>query len=386
MTLKIAERGLVPPFIVMDVMQAAAAAEAAGRHVLHLEVGQPGTPAPTPVRAAAREALDSHRLGYTLALGVDPLRARIARFYGERYGIDLDPARVVVTVGSSGAFLLSFLAAFAAGDRVALGYPSYPAYRHILKSLGLAVVGMPTGPDSHFQPTPAMLDAARAGGPIEGLIVASPSNPAGAMLDRTALAALVDWCAAHGTRLISDEIYHGITYAIPGTTALALTDDAIVVNSFSKYFSMTGWRLGWMVVPPDMLRAIECLTQNLNIAPPTLPQLAAPCVFDHLDLLDDLVAGYARNRAILLDGLPKAGLTRLAPADGAFYIWADVGHLTDDSQAFCARLLAETDVAIAPGVDFDPDRGRHFVRLSFAGPTADIAQAVERLIAWQGGA
>ena len=384
MTLKIAERGVVPPFIVMDVMQAAAAREAAGRHVLHLEVGQPGTAAPAPVLAAAKHALDGHRLGYTLALGIDPLRARIARYYGERYGIDLDPARIVITVGSSGAFLLSFLAAFAAGDRVALGYPSYPAYRHILKSLGLEVVGMATGPESHFQPTPAMLDAAAADGPIDGLIVASPSNPAGAMLDRPALSALVDWCAAHGTRLISDEIYHGITYAIPGTTALSLTDDAIVINSFSKYFSMTGWRLGWMVVPPAMLRAFECLTQNLNIAPPTLPQLAAPCVFDHLDLLDAMVAGYARNRAILLDGLPRAGWTRLAPADGAFYIWADVGHLTDDSQAFCARLLAETDVAIAPGVDFDPDRGRHFVRLSFAGPTADIAKAVERLVAWGG--
>ncbi len=384
MTLKIAERGVVPPFIVMDVMQAAADREAQGRHVLHLEVGQPGTPAPEPVREAAKAAIDGHRLGYTLALGVDPLRARIARFYGERYDVDLDPGRVVITVGSSGGFLLSFLAAFAAGDRVALGYPAYPAYRHILKSLGLQVVGLPTGPETHFQPTPAMLDAALADGPIDGVIVASPSNPAGAMLDRPSLAALVDWCTAHGARLISDEIYHGITYRFPGTTALALTDDAIVVNSFSKYFSMTGWRLGWMVVPQPMLRAIECLTQNLNIAPPTLPQLAAPCVFDHLDLLDELVAGYARNRAILLEGLPKAGLTKLAPADGAFYIWADVGHLTDDSQAFCARLLEETDIAIAPGVDFDPDRGRHFVRFSFAGPTADIEQAVERLANWPG--
>lgn len=383
MTLKIAERGIVPPFIVMDVMQAAAAREAAGHHVLHLEVGQPGTAAPAPVLDAARQALDEHRLGYTLALGVDPLRARIARYYGERYDVDLDPARVVVTVGSSGAFLLSFLAAFDAGDRVALGYPAYPAYRHILKSLGLDVAGMLTGPDSHFQPTPAMLDQTLAEGPVDGLVIASPSNPAGAMLDRPSLGGLADWCASHGTRLISDEIYHGITYAIPGTTALALSDDAIVINSFSKYFSMTGWRLGWMVVPASMLRAIECLTQNLNVAPPTLPQIAAPCIFDHLDLLDELVAGYARNRAVLLDGLPKAGFSKLAPADGAFYIYADVSHLTDDSQAFCARILEETNVAIAPGVDFDPVRGHHFVRLSFAGPTADIQAAVERLSAWQ---
>lgn len=383
MTLKIAERGIVPPFIVMDVMQAAAAREAAGHHVLHLEVGQPGTAAPAPVLDAARQALDEHRLGYTLALGVNPLRARIARYYGERYDVDLDPARVVVTVGSSGAFLLSFLAAFDAGDRVALGYPAYPAYRHILKSLGLDVAGMLTGPDSHFQPTPAMLDQTLAEGPVDGLVIASPSNPAGAMLDRPSLGALVDWCASHGTRLISDEIYHGITYAIPGTTALALSDDAIVINSFSKYFSMTGWRLGWMVVPASMLRAIECLTQNLNVAPPTLPQIAAPSIFDHLDLLDELVAGYARNRAVLLDGLPKAGFSKLAPADGAFYIYADVSHLTDDSQAFCARILEETNVAIAPGVDFDPVRGHHFVRLSFAGPTADIQAAVERLSAWQ---
>ena len=386
MALKIAERGIVPPFIVMDVMQAAAAREAAGHHVLHLEVGQPGTPAPEPVREAAKRALDGHRLGYTLALGVDPLRDRIARFYGERYDVDLDPARVVVTVGSSGAFTLAFLTAFVAGDRVALGYPAYPAYRHILKTLGLEVTGLLTGPESHFQPSSAMLDTAAAENPIDGLVVASPSNPAGAMLDRAAMAALVDWCAGHGTRLISDEIYHGITYAVPGTTALALSDDAIVINSFSKYFSMTGWRLGWMVVPRDMVRAVECLTQNLNVAPPTLPQLAAPYVFDHLDLLDGLVAGYARSRKILLDGLPRAGLTKLAPADGAFYVYADVSHLTDDSQALCARILEETNVAIAPGVDFDPVRGHHFVRLSFAGPTADIEEAVERLVAWQGAA
>ncbi|MEZ5666309.1 MAG: aminotransferase class I/II-fold pyridoxal phosphate-dependent enzyme [Alphaproteobacteria bacterium] len=384
MALKIAERGVVPPFIVMDVMQAAAAREAAGRHVLHLEVGQPGTPAPAPVREAAKRALDDDRLGYTLALGIDPLRARIARFYGELYGVDLDPARVVVTVGSSGAFLLAFLAAFDAGDRVALGYPAYPAYRHILKTLGHRVVGLETGAESRFQPNPAMLDAAARDGAIDGLVVASPSNPAGAMLDRPALAALVDWCAAHGTRLISDEIYHGIAYGTPATTALALTDDAIVVNSFSKYFSMTGWRLGWMVVPAAMVRAVECLTQNLNIAPPTLPQLAAPVVFDHLDLCDALVAGYARNRRILLDGLPGAGFARLAPADGAFYIYADVGHVTDDSLGFCARVLDEAGVAIAPGVDFDPLRGHRFVRMSFAGPTADIEQAVQRLAAWGG--
>ena len=380
MALKVAARGAVPPFIVMDVMRAANEREAAGGDVLHLEVGQPGTPAPDGVLAAARSALDDHLIGYTDAMGLPGLRARIARHYAEWYGCEIDPRRVMVTTGSSADFLLSFLAAFNPGDRVALAAPGYPAYRNILSALGVEPLLLPAEAEHRFQPTPELLD--RLPAPPDGLIVASPSNPAGTMVGPHELRALVDYCAAAGIRLISDEIYHGICFDQPGVTALSLSEDAVVINSFSKYFSMTGWRLGWMVLPEDLLRPVECLAQNLFISPPCLSQIAGEAAFDCGEQLDRYVAAYARNRALLLEELPKAGLDRLAPADGAFYIYADVAAVTNDSEALCRRMLAETGIAATPGVDFDPDRGHHFVRFSFAGREADMREAARRLQDW----
>ena len=381
MTLKVARRGTVPPFIVMDVMAAAAAREREGKSVLHLEVGQPSTPAPAKVRAAAAAALDTEVLGYTLALGIDPLRHRIARHYRDRYGIDVPVERVVVTTGSSGGFITAFAAAFDVGDRVALAAPGYPAYRNILTAAGCVPVEIPVGPETRFQPTVDHLR--QLDPPIAGLIVASPANPTGTMLDADELRHLADHCAGAGIRLVSDEIYHGITYERAAATAAA-DDHAVVVNSFSKYYSMTGWRLGWLVVPPGLVRAVECLTQNMFISAPTLSQVAAVAAFDCADELDANVARYAANRRLLLDGLPAAGIDRLSPADGAFYIYADVGHLTDDSPAFCRRMLDEIGVAVTPGVDFDPVRGHRTLRLSFAGATADMAEAVDRIRRWLG--
>jgi aspartate/methionine/tyrosine aminotransferase len=380
MALKVAQRGTVPPFIVMDVLRAANERAASGAAVYHLEVGQPGTPAPQRVLAAARTALDEHRLGYTEALGVPSLRARIARHYRERYGAEVPAERIVVTTGSSGAFVTAFLAAFDPGDRVALAAPSYPAYRNILTALGIEPVILPADEATRFQPTVELV--ARAGD-LDGLIVASPSNPTGTMLSPEELAALARYVSEAGIRLISDEIYHGITYGRSAATALASSHDAIVVNSFSKYYCMTGWRIGWMVAPADLVRPIECLAQNLYISPPALSQIAAEAAFACTAELDAIVAGYARNRALLLRELPKAGFGRLAPADGAFYLYADVAHLTNDSQEFCKRMLVETGVATTPGIDFDAERGQRYLRFSFAGPEADIAAAAEKLKAWR---
>jgi aspartate/methionine/tyrosine aminotransferase len=380
MPLKVASRGRVPPFIVMDVMRAANERAAAGEDVLHLEIGQPGTPAPRAVLDAARQALGEDRIGYTDALGIPPLREGLARHYRQVYGVEVDPQRIMVTTGSSGGFLLGFLAAFDNGDRVALAAPGYPAYRNILTALGVEPVLLPSEAEHRFQPTPELLDAVE--GPLHGLIVASPSNPTGTMLDRAALGALVDYCDDRGIRLISDEIYHGITYGERAVSALELGDRALVINSFSKYFSMTGWRLGWMIMPEDLLRSVECLGQNLFISAPTLSQFAGLAALDCQETLDGYVAAYARNRKLLLDELPKAGFDRLAPADGAFYLYAEVTHLTNDSEAFCRRMLAETGVATTPGVDFDPDRGNRYLRISFAGPEAEMAEAARRLKAW----
>ncbi len=383
MVLKASKRGAIPPFIVMDMLRDANERAAAGADIIHLELGQPGTPAPAGVIAAARRALDTEQLGYTEAFGLPDLRARIARHYQDTYGVEVPPDRIVVTTGSSGGFVLAFLAAFDPGDRVAIADPGYPAYRNILLALGVEPVPLPSGPDSRFQPSVDLLEA--AGGALDGLIVASPSNPSGTMLDAAALGELVEYCHARGIRLISDEIYHGITYEMAATTALRFTDEAIVINSFSKYFSMTGWRIGWMVVPEDLTRPAECLKQNLFISAPTLSQHAALAAFDCADELNANVARYAANRALLLDGLPAAGLDRFAPADGAFYLYADVSRLSNDSAALCRQMLVETGIATAPGIDFDQARGGSWLRISFAGPTADIERAVERLRAWRGG-
>jgi len=383
MTLKRSRRGQVPPFIVMDVLREANLREAAGEDVLHLEVGQPSTGAPSGVVAAAQAALAGDKLGYTEALGIDPLRARIAQYYRKTHNIDLAEHRVAVTTGSSGGFMLAFLSAFDADDRVALADPGYPAYRNILSALGIEAVSVPTSLEKRYQPTPAALDRiARETGDIDGLIVASPANPTGTMLLPDDMAALCAYCDDRGIRLISDEIYHGITYETPGVTALGHTPNAFVVNSFSKYYSMTGWRVGWMILPEDLQRSVECLAQNIFISVPTLSQRAACAAFDCTEELDINVARYAANRELLLRELPRAGLDRLAPADGAFYIYADVGHLTNDSEAFCRQILAETGVALAPGTDFDPDRGRSKLRISFAGDTPTMAEAAKRLQGW----
>jgi len=380
MVLKVSRRGGIPPFIVMDVLRAANEREAAGGDVLHLELGQPESGAPRGVIEAARRALDSDRLGYTEAFGMEPLRRRIAAYYAETQGVTVDPGRIVITTGSSGGFVLAFLAAFDVGDRVVLADPGYPGYRNILLALGIEPVCLPTGPETRFQPTPALLEA--LDGPIDGLIVASPSNPAGSMLGDAELGALVRYCRERGIRLISDEIYHGITYEHPGVSALCHGEEPVVINSFSKYFSMTGWRIGWMVVPGDLLRSVECLAQNLFISAPTLSQLAALAAFDCTEELDRNVARYAANRRILLDALPALGLDRLAPADGAFYLYADVTRLTNDSEAFCRRMLDETGVAVTPGTDFDHARGPGYIRISFSGTQHAIAEAVTRLRSW----
>ena len=378
MVLKVSKRGTIPPFIVMDVMRDANEREARGEGVLHLEVGQPGTSAPDPVLEAAKAAMAGDRLGYTDALGLPALKARIVRHYQDYYGVRVDPERVVVTTGSSGGFVLAFLSAFDAGDRVALASPGYPAYRNILKAMGVEVVDIQTGPETKFQPTPELIDPA-----VDGLIVASPSNPTGTMIHAVAFKALADFCRDRGIRLISDEIYHGITYVESADTMIRHMEDAIVINSFSKYYSMTGWRLGWMIVPGDLLRSVECLTQNLFISPPTLSQFAGIKAFDCRVELDANVARYAENRALLLEQLPQAGFENLAPADGAFYIYADVSQMTNDSQDFCRQMLDETGVAATSGVDFDPERGNAYVRFSFSGSTEDMAEAARRLRHWQ---
>jgi aspartate/methionine/tyrosine aminotransferase len=380
MALKVAGRASIAPFHVMEVMRAAAERERAGGEVLHLEVGQPSTPAPRGVLEAARRALAEESLGYTLALGIDPLREAIGRHYRDRYGVEVDARRVVVTTGSSGGFLLAFLAAFDPGDRVALAAPGYPCYRNILAALGLEPVALPVTGATDFQPTAAMVEALPD---VAGLIVASPSNPTGTMLDPGALAGLSAVCQRRGIRLISDEIYHGITFGAQAATAAALGSGNIVVNSFSKYFSMTGWRLGWLVLPDDLLKPVERLAQNLFISPPTLSQWAALAAFDCRDELERNVRRYRANRDLLLGELPAAGFAELSHAEGAFYVWAEIARLANDSEALCAALLAETGVAITPGIDFDPERGHRWVRFSFAGATADMAEAARRLKAWR---
>lgn len=384
MTLKIAKRGDVPPFIVMDVMRAAAERLAEGKAVLHMEVGQPALGLPQGALDHLKQVLDSDALGYTVALGLPELRRRIAGHYKATQGVDIDPERVIVTTGSSGAFVLAFAACFDAGDRVAIAQPGYPAYPSILGALGIDVVRLPVGPDSRYQPTVEVLERYRAegGAPLDGLIVASPSNPTGTVMPPEDLERLCAWCEAEGVRLISDEIYHGITFGQPAVTAARYSDAPVIVNSFSKYFCMTGWRLGWVVVPEAMVRPMECLAQNLFIAAPTLSQHAGIAVFDHIDELERRVAGYARNRELLLRELPRAGFTRFAPADGAFYLYADVAHLTNDSLSFCKRMLDECGVAATPGVDFDPVEGGHFVRFSFARDEAQMAAAAEALRGW----
>ncbi|WP_374299226.1 pyridoxal phosphate-dependent aminotransferase [Ferrovibrio sp.] len=374
-------RGAIDPFFVMEVMKAAAAREAAGGDVIHMEVGQPSTPAPRKAIEAAVTAAQRDPLGYTLALGIPELRAAISAHYRSYYGLDVPAERIVVTTGSSAGFQLAFLAAFDAGDTVALGEPAYPAYRNILKALDLNPAMIVTEPQTRFQPTPQLINAQAP--QAKGVLVASPANPTGTMLGDAEMKALVDDCAAKGRWLIVDEIYHGITYNGRAQSVLALTDQAIVINSFSKYFSMTGWRLGWMVVPESLLRPIECLTQNFYISAPGISQVAGVAAMSAYDELEENVARYAKNREILLNELPLAGFDRLAPADGAFYIYADISRFTNDANDFCKRMLAETGIAATPGFDFDRGRGHYFMRYSFAGSTDRMIEAAKRLKDWR---
>ncbi|MEH6402967.1 MAG: aminotransferase class I/II-fold pyridoxal phosphate-dependent enzyme [Sneathiella sp.] len=378
--MKYASRGDVSPFFAMEVFKAANKREAEGKPVFHMEVGQPATSAPTAVKEAAAKALAGEQIGYTEALGILPLRKAIADHYGTFYGIDVDPARVVVTTGSSAGFLLSFLTLFNANDRVALAEPGYPAYRNILQSLDVEPVGLPCDVTTNFQPSPDLLDGIE--GPLHGLLVASPANPTGTMLTPDELKALIDYSRKRKMHFISDEIYHGLTYETKAVSALSYSDDVIVINSFSKYFSMTGWRLGWMIVPEDLVSTIERVSQSLFISAPALSQYAAVAAFDCTDELEGYIANYEKNRKILLKELPAMGLNKLAAADGAFYIYADVSHLTNDSMEFCKRMLNECGVAATPGLDFDPVRGHQFVRFSFAGSTEVVEGAVKALKGW----
>ena len=375
-------RSDVPPFIVMDVMAAAARIEAQGGRVVHMEVGQPAAPAPTTAIAAAQAALRGGRIGYTESLGIAPLRARIARHYAETHGLALDPARVAVTTGSSAGFVLAFLTLFEPGERVALANPGYPPYRHILSALGCEPVLIKTQAATRWALTGEALIAAHREKPLAGVIVASPANPTGTMMRAEALAELIAVAEAEGIRVISDEIYHGLDYAFAAETAAKLSDRALVINSFSKYFCMTGWRIGWMVVPESLVRAVDRLQGNLAISVPTLSQVAALAAFDGGAEMEAVKHGYEENRRILTAGLPKAGLDKFLPVDGAFYLYADISRFSADSLDFAKRMLDEAGVAATPGIDFDPVNGHNFLRFCYAGSAAEMHEAVEKIGAW----
>jgi aspartate/methionine/tyrosine aminotransferase len=375
-------RSNVPPFMVMDVMAAAARIEAGGGHVIHMEVGQPAAPAPKSAILAAHTALDGARIDYTSALGIPSLRRRIARHYHETYGFAVDSERIIVTTGSSGAFILGFLAMFEPGDRVAVTVPGYPPYRHILTALGCEAVMIETSSENRHALTGEALLAAHRKAPLKGVLVGSPANPTGTMMSREALTGLIAASDSAGIRFISDEIYHGLDYAFPAVSAIELSSDALVVNSFSKYFCMTGWRVGWMVVPESLVRPIERLQQNLAISVPTLSQMAAEAAFDGRAEMEEVKRGYQENRRILIEGLPRAGLAKFLPADGAFYLYADVSDFTSDSFKFAGEMLEKAHVAATPGIDFDPLHGHRFIRFSYARSAGEMHEAVERITRW----
>jgi len=374
-------RSAIQSFMVVDVMNAAARKEAAGDRVIHMEVGQPATPAPRAAREAAKRAIDDATLGYTLALGMPELRERIARHYRDWYGVDVPASRIVITSGSSAGFVLAFLTLFDIGDAVALPAPGYPCYRQILSALGQKPHMVETGEETRWMPLPEQIEA--IGGDVSGLLLASPANPTGTMLKPERLAALVRVCEAQGLWFISDEIYHGLSYGKPAETALAYSDRAVIINSFSKYFSMTGWRVGWMVMPAELVPVVEKLAQNFYICAPAVAQAAALGAFDAHEELQGNVAVYARNRDLLLDGLPRVGFDKIVPADGAFYLYCDVSRYTSDSLQFSKDMLAETGVAATSGVDFDAERGQQFLRFSYARSTADMEEAIARLHQWR---
>jgi aspartate/methionine/tyrosine aminotransferase len=375
-------RSDVPPFMVMDVMSAAERIEAAGGHVIHMEVGQPAAPAPKVALAAARAALENGRIDYTSALGIPSLRERIARHYRDTYKCEVDAGRIIVTTGSSGAFILAFLAMFEPGDRVGVTVPGYPPYRHILSALGCEPVLIQTSGETRHALSAEALLAAHRKAPLQGVLVGSPANPTGTMMSRETLSGLIAAAEEAGIRFISDEIYHGLDYAFPAVTAAELSARAMVINSFSKYFCMTGWRVGWMVVPEALVRPIERLQQNLAISVPTLSQIAAEAAFEGRDEMEAIKRGYLENRRILIEGLPTTGLTSFLPADGAFYLYADVSEFTADSFEFAKRMLQQAHVATTPGVDFDPFHGKNFIRFSYARSAEEMREAVQRIARW----
>src|ERR1700687_4041796 len=377
-------RSDVPPFMVMDVMAAAARIEAAGGHVIHMEVGQPAASAPKTAISAAHAALDGGRIDYTSALGMPSLRDRIARHYRETYGCAVDAERIVVTTGSSGAFILAFLALFEPGDRVAVTVPGYPPYRHILTALGCEPVLIETSSENRHALTGEALLAAHRKNPLKGVLVGSPANPTGTMMSRDALTSLIAAAQGAGIRFISDEIYHGLDYAFAAVTAAELSVDALVINSFSKYFCMTGWRVGRVGVAEPRGRPIERLQQNLSISVPTLSQIAAEAAFEGRLEMEEVKRGYLENRRILIEGLPRAGLTKFLPADGAFYLYADVSDFTSDSFKFAGEMLEHAHVAANPGVDFDPVHCRRFIRFSYARSADEMREAVARITRWLG--
>ncbi len=375
MSIKLSKRSKVDPFIVMDIMELARQAEAEGRHIIHMEVGQPGSGAPNAAIKAVMQEMTVNPMGYTVSLGLPALRQRIAKLYGQWYNVDLDPNRVIVTSGSSAAFILAFTALFDTGNRVGIGAPGYPSYRQILSAMDLTPVNISTYSCNKFQPVASELQSLD----LAGLLVASPANPTGTMLNKEALSCLSQACAAQNAAFVSDEIYHGIEYEAKAVTALQVSDDAYVINSFSKYFSMTGWRVGWMIVPENHVRIIERIAQNMFICAPHVSQVAALAAIDDSDQLEHNLAVYSTNRALMLEGLPKAGFTRFAPPDGAFYIYADVSEFTDDSRSFAHQILHHAGVAVTPGLDFDPIRGHQTLRFSYARSTDDIIEGLGRL-------
>ena len=376
----------VEPFHAMDVLAEATRLTSEGKQVISMAVGQPAHPAPATARAAAAHALEAGRLGYTDALGLRSLRQAIATRYSRQYGVDLDPHRVAVTTGSSAAFNLAFLQLFNPGDLVVITRPGYPAYRNILAALGLKVVEIAVGAETDHALTPQAIEAAerQAGARVSGVLIASPANPTGAVHSKQAIAELDAWCAERGVAFISDEIYHGLTWSGEETTALSVSDNAIVINSFSKYFCMTGWRIGWMVLPEDLVRPVECLAQSLYISPPELSQIAAEAALAGTAEMDAVRAGYRQNRSLFAERLPGMALPFAAPMDGAFYAWLDVSGHTNDSMAFARQMLAEIHVAATPGRDFDPVDGARFMRFSYAGSHADMITALDRIETWLG--
>ncbi len=375
-------RSAIEPFIVMDVMRAAADREHAGERVVHMEVGQPGAPTPKAVVAAAHAALADGRIAYTEALGLRPLRRRIAEYYREAHGVDVPMERVAVTTGSSAGFALAYLAAFEVGDRIAITAPGYPAYRNLAGAMGIEVIEIPVGAETGYAVTPDMLARVHGESPLSGLLIASPANPTGTIMSPSSLRALIEAAEDLGVQFISDEIYHRLVYSGEESSALQFSSDAIVVNSFSKYYCMTGWRIGWMVVPEPLVRAVERIAQNLYISAPDISQKAAIAAFDATGELDAVKAGYAASRRLLLDRLPGIGFEDIFPVDGAFYLYASVRSFSNDSAEFTRRMLAEAGVAATPGHDFDRARGHNFVRFSFSGTEAEIAEGVERIAAW----